>query len=269
MRILGFNAGQYGDLAMCVTACQLLKENLDCHITFGIGDKYADCKEAFLNNPYIDDIHIWDSYDGWPKENDRKYIEDSKFDKVFDAMPKHFYDFWYTKWHQTEETCRMHGLPPPKSSQIYLNKYWENIDKYKDYVAVSCLTSFGASKSIDIIKIKKIIEYIHSKGLKTIHLNGPNEPDLGIEKSNCSYFESIKIMSSCKFLLTADTGMNWFASGYKQKVLGLYGYKYYPYCSTSKNWQPTNENAIYLEAEHANNVDNELIFSSIDSIIKN
>jgi ADP-heptose:LPS heptosyltransferase len=266
MRILGFNAGQYGDLAMCVVACQLLKENLDCHITFGIGNRYADCKEAFLHNPYIDDIHIWDSYNEWPKDADVKYMVDSKFDKIFSAMPTPD-SIWYVRRHQTQELCRMHELPYPKSTQINLNKYWQNIDKYKDYVAISSFTSFGESKSIDINKIKRIIDYIHSKGLKAIHLNGPNEPDLGIEKSNCSYFESIKIMSSCKFLFTADTGMNWYASGYRQKVVGLYGYKYYPHCTTSKNWQPTNKNAIYLEAEHANLVNDQLIFSTIDSII--
>ena len=265
MRAIGFNAGQYGDLAMNLVACRALKESVaDCHITLGIGNKYADCKEAFLNNPYIDAIHIWDSYDGWPKDADKEYLKEQKFDHVFNAMPKVHYNLWYTQWHQTTEVCLMHGLRPPVNLEIHLNRYWPKIDKYKEYVAISSFTSFGESKSISIDKTKRIIDYIHKLGLKTIHLNGPGEPDLGIEKSDCSYFESIKIMTSCKFLLSADTGMSWFASGYKQKVLGLYGYEYYPYCKTSKNWQPINESAIYLEARHANLVEDDAIFSKID-----
>ena len=61
--------------------------------------------------------------------------------------------------------------------------------------------------------------------------------------------------------------MSWIASAYKVPTLGMYAYKYHPGSHTSKNWQPVNPNAKYIEADILENISNEEVISILETII--
>jgi ADP-heptose:LPS heptosyltransferase len=272
MKIMGFNIGQYGDLALNTIACGVMKKQFpNCYLSFAISKKYYDCHEVFLNNNLIDEIFLIEGYDNFPTMTDLKNIKEKKFDIIFESMPQHQDAFWFTKRHQAQEVCVMHNIQPPQQLEdlkIKLNKYWNDNKKYNDYVAVAPFGSFGEVKSLNKNKINNIINYLKNKKLKVLLVKGLSDPILENidETTEGTYFDSIKKVTSCKSLITVDTGMNWFASAYDMNVIGLYGYKYYPYCNTSKNWQPINKNAVYLEAPHCNQIEDKLIFTEIDKI---
>jgi ADP-heptose:LPS heptosyltransferase len=271
MKIIGFNAGQFGDLAMQTICCRSVKRLYpNSKVTFAIGNKYESCKDLFLNQDFIDDIHIWDSYNEWPNQNDIQYLKNSNYDLIYNAMPA-TYPNWYDFHHQVDAVCLTHGLPII-SNQLYLNKWFETDNEYSDYVSLAGFTSFGDQKNISITKLNKIIAYIKNKyNLKVLNLIGPNDPTLkDCENFHGSYFESVKLMLSTKFLISLDTGLIWYASCYNHPALGLYGYDFYP-CKnmTSKNWQPVNQKAIYLENNHPENIDINLIYNKIDELCKN
>ena len=137
MKAIGFNQGQYGDLCINLIACKAFKRDFpNSKLYFGINKKYQSIKDIFLFNDLIDDIYIWDSYNEWPSQNDINYIEDQKFDLVFNPMPKHSKKNWYIDYHQTQEVCLMHGLEPPENLQINLNKYFKT-ERNKKFVAVN------------------------------------------------------------------------------------------------------------------------------------
>ena len=48
--------------------------------------------------------------------------------------------------------------------------------------------------------------------------------------------------------------MSWAASGFQHPTVGLYAWGYNPVAGTSKNWQPTNPNAVYLESKRASDI---------------
>jgi len=266
MKIIGFNAGQFGDLAMQTICCRSVKTLYpDAKITFAIGDRYSSCKNLFLNQEFIDDIHVWDSYNKWPNENDIKFLERSNYDLIFNAMPPTYPD-WYDNYHQIEAVCLTHKLPII-SKQLYLNRWFDLDTKYSDYIALSGFTSFGNQKNISIEKLNNIIKYIKTKfNLKVLNLIGPEDPHLdGCENFYGSYFESVQKMLSTKFLLSLDTGMIWYASCYNHPTIGLYGYDFYPsILKSSINWQPINRNGTYLEADHPENIENDKIFAIIN-----
>ena len=264
MKAIGFNAGQYGDLAMNVVAAGVLAEiHPECKLTFAIGNRYADCEGAFRFQKNIDSTYIWDSYNTWPAPTDLKYMEEKKFDLAFNAMPIHPDPQWYLKRHQTEEVCYMHGLPPPRSRKINLQKYWpsegrENI--YKNYVYITREGSFE-NKKVSVSQFTEVEKFLTSKGLSII------TPYADKIEKHLSYFDSIRIMTACKFLITVDTGMCWFASAYNIPTVGLYGYEFYPGATTSKNWQPENPNAIYLEDKRVRDIDPERIIEAIKLLL--
>ena len=68
--------------------------------------------------------------------------------------------------------------------------------------------------------------------------------------------------------LSCDTGMAWVASGYQHPTVGLYAWGYNPVAGTSKNWQPTNPNADYLEAHSVNKISKQDIVAAIHKRLK-
>ncbi len=261
MKAIGFNAGQYGDLAMNMVAVRQFKTMYpDSDFTLGIGNKYADCQPVFERSPLISRIHIWDSYDKWPSPKDKEFLDTQKFDKVFEAMPHHKEHDWYLKRHQTQEVCHMHGLPIPDDTQIELPPI-KTTPVSKDFIAIAGFTSFGAAKSLPPETLRTICSLLKKIGYDTLQLAVRGEPDIGASyRVEASYILAVSYMLSCKALLCADTGMCWMASGFKHPVVGLYGYSFYPGATTSANWQPTNPNAIYLESKHVRGI-------AVDSII--
>ena len=106
-------------------------------------------------------------------------------------------------------------------------------------------------------------------GYKIVHLGGCNEPiiDHAINPK-LSLFESVRILCSCKLLITTDTAMSWIASAYKIPTIGIYSYAYHPGATTSINWQPVNPNAFYLESDAAENVSLNDILENIEKKLK-
>ena len=61
--------------------------------------------------------------------------------------------------------------------------------------------------------------------------------------------------------------MAWIASGYSFPTFGIYAYNYYPHVTTSKNWQPINPNAKYIEKDKISNITLDLVSEEIDKMI--
>ena len=268
MKAIGFNQGQYGDLCMCTVAARAFKETYEnSHLTIGINKKYESLKYIFINNDYIDDIHIWDQYDGWPSLKDEEYLSKVSFDKVYNPMEKHTEELWYLNRHQTEELCLMHGLNPPKDLRVNLKKYFE-VKRNTNYIAVNLSAETRAEqKTPSLEHSKKIISLLIKLGYQPVQIGLPNQEQIAEKRFIGSFFETIKFVLSCDFLLSVDSAMSWIASGYEFPTIGLYSSKYYPMAYSSKNWQPVNRNAIYIEEDLIDNIKIEKIESAINNII--
>lgn len=271
MKIIGFNQGQIGDLIMNLIPCKSLKEKYpDIHITFGINKRYESIKQIFYSNKFIDDFKIWENYDNWPSENDKKYLEENKFDKVFNPMPNHKHDNWYIKYHHTEAVCMMHDIEPPEDLQIELNPWFGKDEKFKNYIAFTPFASSAVpNRNMPIELANKIIDYIHSLGYKTIQLGLKTDPKINTSEPPLggSILDDVKIAYSCKMLITVDTGMNWIMSGYKQKVLGFLCPTSYPIYAPIINRMPINPSATYLEHYNMNDINFSLIKQKIMDIL--
>jgi ADP-heptose:LPS heptosyltransferase len=267
MKIIGFNAGMRGDLVMNTVACRAAKQKWpDCYLTFGIGKPFEDMAPLFEKHPHIDKIHIWESYGGLT-EGDKKYIEEEKFDKIFNPMPEHKSSNWYNEVKcQTEEVCRMHDLEPPEDLSCYLEKWFKPV-RIKKTINIVPFTAHEP-KNMSIGRWYEIINYIHKKGYTVTQLSSYDQPKLqGIYQQRAPYFNTVHNALFNDLLITLDSGMSWVASAYKLPVLGLYGW-HYPNQKSSKSYQPINPNAIYLEAAHANEIPMEEIFETIDKMLK-
>lgn len=269
LKIIGTNQGQRGDLIVGTVVARAIKERFpNSQFTLGINKKYQDMIDLFRYHPYIDSIHVWDEYDNWPSQNDINFLKTNYYDIFLHPMPKHPNDHcWYNLVeHLTESACIMNGFVPPKDLTCVLNKYFDLYSEYKNYICIAPFTAWER-KNISLDKWEKIVSFINNKGFRVIQIGGDNEINIkGAEKINTSYFESVKIMLSCKFLISLDGGMAWVASAYKHPVLGLYGYHFENQFS-AKIYQPLNTNAIYLEAGKAENIDNNLIFDNLNKLL--
>lgn len=270
IKAIGFNQGQIGDLAINIVVCKAFKRKYpDSQLVFGINKKYESMSSVFYHNPYIDNIHIWDAYNNWPSSKDIQYINDRRFDIVFNPMPVHKNNEWYKHMHHSQAICINHGIDPPVDLQIELASWFDIYHEYHNCVALTCFSSAGSVRDIPLFLANQIIDYIHSLGLKTIQLGLTNHPKL-----NTTYppvgkdiFEDVKIAKSCKFLLTTDTGMNWIMSGYCSKVIGLYSSSSYNYAAPLANRTPINKNAIYLEGNNVTDISLDTIINAINQIL--
>lgn len=264
VKAIGFNQGQYGDLCINLIAAKSFKTYFpDSELYFGINKKYESIKEIFYNNTLIDKIHIWDKYDGWPSKIDEDFIERERFDYVFHAMAHHPEQDWYLKRHQTQELCYMHGLNPPENLQIDLNKYFTT-ERNSKFIAVNLFAETrGEDKIPSLDRAKEICQLISKMGYTPIQIGLPDQPQICDKRFVGTFFDTIKFVLSCDLLITVDSAISWIASGYKFPVLGLYSYTYYYGATTSKNWQPINPNAIYLEENIVNNISLDQIEKSI------
>jgi hypothetical protein len=265
MNVIGFHQGQFGDLCMSTVCARALKEKYpNCKLTFGINKKYESIKELFLNNSLIDDIYIWDNYDNWPSIKDIKHIETNNYDIVFNPMPQHTDNYWYNKYHQTEEACLMQNLNPPSNLQVSLVDYFST-NSSKNYICVCFLAgNRDFSKSLTLENAKNLCLQIEKKiGIKPIQIGLDSDGQYGSEKFSGSFIDSAKIMLESKLFITVDTCWAWISSGYSKKTIGLYSIDYYHNAKSSKNWQPINANAVYLEENNLNNINIERILNEI------
>lgn len=276
LQIIGTNQGQRGDLIMGTVVARAIKEKFpNSYFSLGINKQYEDMAPLFYNHPYIDSVSIWEGYDNWPTQNDIQHAK--QFDVVLSPMPQHPNSHcWYKLVnHQTEASCIMNGLTPPKDLQCYLTKYFE-VQGSKDYIAISPFTAWD-KKNISIEKWQSIIDYIvKTRGFNVLQLGGANEHrfentfypnDMHYSWMPWNYFESVKKMLGCTFTITLDGGLCWAASAYNHPTLGLMGL-HYNGLNSSKLYQPINLNGHYLEAPRAEDIPNELIFQKIDEMIQ-
>jgi len=269
MIILGGNQGQYGDLIMGTVVARAIKEKFpDSTYYLGINKKYWDIAPLFENHCYIDGVVQWDGYDNFPTQNDVKLFHQIKPNIFLDPMSKHPNEhcWFHLVSHQTEAMCIQNGFVPPKDLSCVLNRHFELDPKYKDYVCIAPFTAWS-KKNISIQKWNAITNFLNGLGVKVLQIGHQSEPVLNFcEKPILTYFESVKAMLSCRFLIVLDGGMNWVASAYQQKVLGLMGC-HYEGLNFSKIYQPINKNATYLESNLAEHISDRLILESISKLL--
>ena len=269
-RIIFGNGGQFGDCILNTIVAKSIKERFpDSHLTMGISEKYKEIAPLFYNHPIINDIHIYEGYDNFPTLKDIDYLGIQKFDLVFHPMPAHPQNHIWPRIisHQSEAAAIMNGLVPPKDLQCHLNKYFEIDNRYKNHICIAPFTAWN-KKNISNEKWQWIISYLTFHGSPVIQLGSSNEFKFrNTEQPKLSYFESVKLMLSCKFLICLDGGMNWVSSAYSHPTLGLLGL-HYDGLESSKLYQPINPNGHYLESNRAEDIPNELIFSKINEMIE-
>jgi ADP-heptose:LPS heptosyltransferase len=268
MRVIGFNAGQRGDLIINTVACKAAKQKWpDCHLTFGIGKPYEDMALLFKNHPYIDDIHIWESYDEFTK-GDMDYLLDMNFDHIFNPMPKIRNPNWFNETHQTVEVCKMHYLEPPDDLSCYLNPWFASDEKLDKTVCINPWTAHGPKNMLND-RWESIIQFLQNRGYRVIQLSSDNQETVGKAlrtPPHTSYFEAVQILLKTKLLISLDGSMAWTCSAYQHPMLGLYGIHYQGQIC-SKSYQPINFNAGYLEAQHANDISMDAIFERLDKML--
>jgi len=268
MKYIGFNQGQYGDLCINTVVCRALKERLpNCELHFGINQKYSSLAPIFENHPLINKIHIWDAYNDWPSQKDVDHIMAERYNFTFDAMPPHTQEHWYVNNHQAAEACLVYGLRPPDNLQVELNQYFET-QRNKRHVALNLFAETrGDAKTPSLEQAQKISDLLKAKGYTPVQIGLPDQPQICEKRFSGSFFDSIKFTLSCDYLFTVDSAMAWIASGYSFPTFGIYAYNYYPHVTTSKNWQPVNPNAKYIEKDKISNITLELISEEIDKMI--
>lgn len=267
MKAIGFNQGQYGDLCINLIACRAFKNKYPkSQLYFGINKRYMGLMPIFLYNNLIDDIYVWENYDNWPSKNDIQFIREQEFDIVFNTMP-HLEPGWQTQMHQTEKVCYAHGLNPPTNLQIEFNHYFGTFEGMNNHIAICHTgTTDNYKKGLSYRRVIEIAKLITSLGCKPLFFQTKIE---NYDCFNDNFFNAIKAMLSCKMLITIDSAMSWIASGYKFPTLGLYNRNYYieAGATTSKNWQPINPNATYIEDHDVNNIDLNLIKTAVKNHI--
>ena len=276
---IGFNQGQYGDLFMNLTACRVLKEiKPDCRLILGINERYKDCKEILKLSQDIDDFIIWENYDDFPSEADKKQIQ--KFvDKrvngyLFNPMPQHPHWDWYRHWHQTEEVCVMHNLPKPTEEQMDFRMERPPLEEENTLTICTArrIENSGelnqkalTHEQIDIVK-----NFAFKNKLQLIQIAGPKEEGIeGVKKFKGDYSESVLKILKSRFLVSADTGMGWAASAFAHPVIGLYPWSYYWGASSCKNWTPKNKKQRTIEADNMENINLTLLEEELQNIYNN
>lgn len=278
----GFNSLQFGDLVINTFAARVLKEKYpESKLTFVINKDYKDIAPLFINHPHIDYIKILDKNRDGFSQSDKDWVKKQDFDLVFNPMQDHNHsDPWFLKRHQAAEVCFMHRLANEKECQkfdnkLYLNKWFDsaNLVPYFGNRGVVAIQAFAGSynpkndKMLTIEKAQSIVDYLIELGFNVLQLGIESEPKLfNTYRFNTDYFNSVKNMLGCKFLITTDSAMSWISSAYEFPTIGLYSNSYYGK-EFVKNIQPINPNAEYLDADNVNNIPNQEIFAVIDGMV--
>jgi len=266
--------GQFGDIILQEPALRsFIEDNPETKIVLGCSKKYQEILPLYENyHENIIDFKIWEGYDDFPTKNDKNYIEEQKFDARFPLTghPQLTQPDWFNYRHVTTETALMMGVKA-KTSNIKLNKPIGVVRKPRT-VALSLFSSQWPRgvRSISVERQEFIARYLINMGYKVYQLSGPGQPCIEgtILDKNPNYFKSCKVMLGTDFLITCDSGMSVIASAYNHPTIGLYSSAYNPAVTTTKNWQPVNPNAVYLESNLANNISMYAIVDEINKKIK-
>ncbi len=280
------NLGQFGDIVMQEPALrQYIKDNPSDKVTLGCAMQYASALKLY--DDYHENVSVrklFLDYDNFPTEDDVKYFENEKFDLVTikqesnqilksdkGKIALHPDSAGATKVHQTVAAGRQQGIEVT-NTQVQFNKK-SDLKLDEKYICFSLFPNHpsGGVKSLSNQQITGIVKLINKLGYRALHLNGPGEPDIeGSIKANCTWIESVSLLKNSELLITADTGMSWASSGFKHPTVGLYAWGYNPVAGTSKNWQPTNPNAVYLEERSAADITaKQIIETTIKTLRRN
>lgn len=267
-KAIGFLGGQFGDAITTIAAQKIFcEDNPDYQFTFALAKKYAGIMPLFYNQPHIHDYHLWEGYDNFPQQKDIAYLEEQQFDIVFNPMQNVGDERWMNRIHQVQLCCERYGLRIPSSGKINLQRYFEPDYEYRNCVGLSLFPNNGEGiKNLKRDVAQELTKTLVKKGYRVIQLGDAREPTLvGAKKVIASYFDSVKALCACKFLVTGDTGLSWVAAAYDIPVAGFYAYGYHC-ATTSINWQPVNAKAIYQERYDAKEFTIEDINSQIESL---
>lgn len=270
MKIYNGQAGQFGDAIMSLKVSEHLHSLYPKdELVSGISFKYQSLLPILSTIPYINQWIIWEGYcDTFPTQFDRNVIKANLFDIFFNPMSGNHKSDWYKDTHQVADMFLRNDLRPPEDLQINLPPTVVRED-LKNAVAFAPFPNNGiGSKCLNVNKAQIIVDHLKMHDMEVIQLGSIFEPVLKKSyKPRTNWLDTAVILNSVKFLITADTAVSWLGSAYKAKTIGLYGYEgYYNGIETSKNWQPVNPNAHYLEAPNCNDIPNEKIFELIDKM---
>ena len=269
MKIIGFQAGQFGDLIMAQPLCRTVKKIYpNCHFTLGIGNKFKEAAGLFLQNEFIDRIHIWDSYDDFPRGNDQAYLNQEGFEIIYHPVPKVRDTLWFHRRYIIDEWRNSYNLPQDDNT-VKLEFPRKIHSEYSDHVALSLFSWFNnSSKSLTFEQIQTINTFLLRKGYKTLQIGLSTEKDIGTTNRFIgTYSESAAAILSCKCLISIDTSYVWLASAFNFPTLGFFGYKVFDVATSSKNWQAKNANALYIEADKASNIALNVIDESLKGFL--
>mgnify|MGYP003110648125 CR=1 FL=1 len=265
--------GQYGDIIMQEPALrEFIRNNPDTKIVIGAYKKYQDIFPLFYNyHENIIGYKAFDGYNDWPTKADKEYIKKEGFDAIFpNGIPIHQQPDWANYKHITVETALMIGLSARSSNiELYMP------DDVKKEPKTACIHMFsskypGGARSVGIEKQTAITKHLLKNGYKVYQLSAPHQPHIeGAIFNKGTYYDACIRMLSADFLVSCDSGMPWVASAYNHPMLGLFSTAYNDLVTTTKNWQPINPNAIYLESPYANAISIDSIIKEINNLIRN
>lgn len=249
IKAIGFLAGQVGDLVMTTVALRQFKRQFpDSHLTFAIGKKYGHVAPLFRGISGVDDIHVWEAYDGWPAPEDKAFVNERKPDILFHPFPQHTRYDWYNHLHYIEETAMMLGLDRPADAlQCDLAPLYKS--SRGSIVTLSMFASgTQLSKTLSMDKLVDLVSRLKREGFTPVQIGSADTPIKGAEQFvGKTIMDPVILMNSARFHITVDTAFSWIASAYSIPTIGLYGANYADMpvdriCSHN----PVNPNAIYL-----------------------
>ena len=255
MKAIGFLKQCMGDLVNQTVPLRAFKQVYpDSHFVFGIDQKYKSIEPLFKNHPWISETHIWDGIDNnWPNNEDNKYIQEQKFDLVFNAMADHTRPDWFNFYHYGAEFSMMAGLVPPTDLSPYLNRWFDLYDNCNKVITLSMFPSFdqGQKKSLSIDKLEDLCINIKKLGYSPIQIGSTFERKLeNAERPELTILQAAQLLCSSKLHLTADCFYAWLSSAYRRPTIGVYTNNL-PTMTNSWSHRPINPEAFYF---HRNNL---------------
>lgn len=247
---IGFAAGQVGDLVIQTVAARAFKQQYPgSRLTLGIAEKYRDILPLFIQQPNVDDLHIWDGYDNWPTVTDREYMYWRGFTKVYNAMPPHTRPDWYNHNTYAEENCLRFDLKVPDDTSYELVRWFPLEEGRGKVVTLSLFPSAGQlHKTMPVDECERLCVALKALGYTPVQLGGKYEY---VKLKNAyaphlSILEATKLMLSSHLHISADTAFCSIAAGYKHKTLGYFGCNY-PDMTDCFSHLPPNPNAVYIK----------------------
>ena len=270
IKACGFVAGLAGDSVMMTVVAQEFKRKFPySHLTFALGNRYGHLRDLFIGNPDIDAYHTWETYDNWPTAGDQKFLDEQKFDAVFNPFPSHTRPDWYNFFHYTQESCLMFGLPCPQYGQCKLGYKPKKANGETKYVALSLFASGQQhEKSLTMPQKVALVAAIKRLGYESIQLGSNDDQIEGASKPKLSITGAVDCLVGSVAHISIDTSFAWIGSAYSKNMVGLYGINYGDMTiDRVSSHNPINANAIYINKPRVQDISIEEIIESLKKII--